>query len=263
MAASPAIAVDEGVPDGDGHPNVGSLMYDPDGAGPLGFAYLCSGSVVSDGVFLTAAHCIAAFEGARWGVSLDAGSPANPVTQPGVFPDDFPFRALVPVTAATDTVVHPNFDPETRAHDVAVLLFPEATFAGVTPVTLPSAALLDRRARGGGLRSQRFRLVGYGTDPEWGDTVGSRFILEGYRQTATAPFKTLRRGRLVLLNGSASTGQGGLCYGDSGSPQFLGDTSLVVSVFSNHDDACRKTILAQRLDTRSERRFLSEYLDLP
>jgi hypothetical protein len=160
-------------------------------------------------------------------------------------------------------VVHPGFDPETQEHDVAVLLFPAGTFAGVTPVLPPRARLLDRRARRVGLRGQRFRLVGYGSDPEWGDTGPRRFVVEGCRQTATAPFKALRRGRLLRQNGSASNRQGGLCYRDSGSPQFLGDTNLAVSLFSEHDEECREDLLAQRLDTRAERRFLSRYVQLP
>jgi hypothetical protein len=262
-AASPAMAVDEGVPDGNGHPNVGTLVYDPDGSGPGGFFSLCTGSVASDRVFLTAAHCIASFPESDWGVMLRAGSPASPVSQPGVFPDDFPFRALAPVTRAADVAVHPEFDLDSQEHDVAVLLFPEGTFADVTPVLLPRARLLDRRARRGGLRAQRFRLVGYGSDPEWGDTGPRRFIVEGYRQTATAPFKALLRGRLQLHNGSASNRQGGLCYGDSGSPQFLGDSNLAVSLFSEHDEECSEDIFAQRLDTRSERRFLARHLQLP
>jgi hypothetical protein len=262
-AASPAMAVDEGVPDGDRHPNVGALAYDPDGAGPSGFLYLCTGSVVSDRVFLTAAHCIAAFPDSAWGVTLQAGSPRNPIIRPGVFPDDFPFPTLVPVTPAADVVVHPSFDPDSQEHDVAVVLFPSGTFAGVTPVLLPRARLLDRRARRAGLRGQRFRLVAYGSDPEWGDTGPRRFIVEGYRQTATAPFKALRPGRLLLHNGSASDRQGGLCFGDSGSPQLLGDTNRAVSLFSEHDEDCREDLFAQRLDTQSERRFLSRYLTLP
>jgi trypsin len=58
VAASPALAVDEGVPDRDGHPYVGAIGVDPDGDGPQTLQIWCSGSVVSDSVFLTAAHCI-------------------------------------------------------------------------------------------------------------------------------------------------------------------------------------------------------------
>jgi Trypsin len=39
---------------------VGALGVDPDGDGPQTPQIWCSGSVVSDSVFLTAAHCIVA-----------------------------------------------------------------------------------------------------------------------------------------------------------------------------------------------------------
>jgi len=67
LAASPALAIDEGVPDRDRHPYVGVLAADPDGDGPQTPFLWCSGSVVSDRVFLTAAHCIVAMPpGTAW-----------------------------------------------------------------------------------------------------------------------------------------------------------------------------------------------------
>jgi hypothetical protein len=60
VAATPALAVDEGVPDRDGHPYVGAIGVDPDGDGPQTLQIWCSGSVISESVFLNAAHCIVA-----------------------------------------------------------------------------------------------------------------------------------------------------------------------------------------------------------
>ena len=53
--APPALAIDEGVPDRDRHPYVGLLGFDLDGAGPTPASLLCTGSVLSDRLFLTAA----------------------------------------------------------------------------------------------------------------------------------------------------------------------------------------------------------------
>src|SRR5688500_14935816 len=64
VLSAPAGAVDNGVPDGDAHPNVGLLAFDIDGEGPTPPFALCTGSVISDHAFLTAAHCIAAIPNA-------------------------------------------------------------------------------------------------------------------------------------------------------------------------------------------------------
>jgi hypothetical protein len=194
-------------------------------------------------------------------VTLEGGSPASPVARPSVFPDDGLQPILAETVPALDAIIHPEFGGfDHRTHDVAVLLFPEGTFAGVTPVELPAAGLLDRLHRRRGLQGERFWLVGFGVDPEG---PGPQFINEGYRQMATAPFRALTARRLDLDGDARRTGQGGICYGDSGSPQLLGDSNLAVSVMSDGAPDCRGTIHGQRLDTVSERRFLSQYVDLP
>jgi hypothetical protein len=262
-SAAPALAVDEGVPDLDGHRYVGLLGFDSDGSGPEPVNPWCTGTVVSDHVFLTAAHCIAAMPPeTEWRVTVQGGAPATPVARPGRIFDDAPFPFMVPSVRALEAVVHPRFGgDDVRTHDVAVVLFAPGTFADVIPVELPRARQLSRLARAHGLRDQSFRLVGYGGDPEWGNGPPV-IIFEGYRQTATAPFKRLTSRRLQLDGRAKVTGQGGLCLADSGSPQLLGDSNLELSLLSDSGD-CNGPILGQRLDTPSERKFLSKYVDLP
>jgi hypothetical protein len=264
-SAAPAFAVDEGVPDFDGHANVGLLGFDADGPGPEPFNAWCTGSVASDHVFLTAAHCISAMPPqTAWAVTLQGGAPATPVARPGRIFEDFPNPFLVPPVPALEAVMQPEYGGfENRTHDVAVVLFAPGTFAGVTPVQLPQARQLDRLARGHGLRDRPLTLAGYGGDPEWGNGALT-VIFEGYRQTATAPFKRLTRTQLQLDGRSRVTGQGGLCLGDSGSPQLLGGSNLELSLLSNVDrEDCNGIILGQRLDTPAEREFLAKYVDLP
>jgi trypsin len=259
-SAGSALAVDEGVPDFGGHPNVGMMGFDVDGGGPEPTVAWCTGTVVSAEVFLTAAHCVINFPpGTAFAVTLDAGAPATPMYRPGRIFDDFPYPFASPAPFATEVVMHPKFGgDEVRTHDVALLRFPRKTFAGVTPVQLPRADQVDRLVR----RGDTIRLVGYGGDPEWGeDGVPPVVIAEGYRQTATAPVKRLTSTQLQLDGRTRVTGRGGLCLGDSGSPQFLSGSNLQLSLHSNDDDLyCNGTLLEQRLDTPSERRFLADYL---
>jgi hypothetical protein len=60
------------------------------------------------------------------------------------------------------------------------------------------------------------------------------------------------------------TGQGGDCYGDSGSPKFFdGNTSLIVATVTSGDNVCRATSRDYRLDTPSARTFLGNFVSLP
>jgi hypothetical protein len=247
LLAVPAAALDRGRPDGDRHPNVGLLAADPDGPGGAPPFFLCSGSVIADDAFLTAAHCIEVFPGASWSVTLASGAPSRPLHDLGFFPQDFPFAMRVPTAPAREVVTHPDFaGGEGGAHDLAVLRFAPGTF-DVAPVFLPRPGLLD--ALTPGLRERRFRLVGYGIDPE-GPAAAPRLPVQGFRQTATAPFGALTDLRLVLKR----TATGGACLGDSGSPQLLGP--VAVSLLSSDGEAC-DAIVGQRLDTPSEVAFLA------
>jgi hypothetical protein len=130
---------------------------------------------------------------------------------------------------------------------VAVVLFPPHTF-GVKPVRIAPPKTLDllRPALGW----VPFTLVGYGMEIRDG-----RFYAPGYRKRARTSFTSLDGNWLVLANTPA---RGALCYGDSGSPQFLAGTNLQVSLFHDTAPTCAGTSHNQRLDT--ERRFLAPYL---
>lgn len=271
-------AFERGMPDGNGHPNVGLIGFDLDGpAGPLPPFSLCSGFVVSESVAVTAAHCIEAVpSGISWVLTLEPGSPEAPVSTTGTFPDDFPFPILVPVVYAEGVVVHPHFgDHRARANDIAVLLFPQGTFAGVEPVGLPRELELDALAIGGGLVGQDFTLVGYGTSPPIDPTSGKidrgseKRIVDGNGRivVGSIPFQSLTRESLVVQTTAEATDTGFHCAGDSGGPYFLGVSNLAVSLVggpTNQGELCGTgASFVQRLDTRVVREFLEEYVELP
>lgn len=263
----PAAAIGNGEPDGTGHPNVGLVGFDLDGpGGALPPFALCTSFVASDSVVVTAAHCIAVAPGASWAVTLEPGSPDAPVLVPGIFPDDFPLPITVPVVHAEEVVMHPRFgEGHQRANDVAVLRFPEGTFADVTPADLPRERELDALAVHGGLHGQDFTLVGYGTVPI--DRTTEQRLVEGFRQVTTAPFQGLTPESLVLQATPEATDAGFACAGDSGGPQFLGASNLVVSLVGgvNRGRAQCGTgaKFMQRLDTPVIREFLEQHVPLP
>ncbi len=60
VLVTPALAISYGEPDGNEHPNVGSMVLDVPGRGLF---QLCSGTLISENVFLTAAHCTVDLDG--------------------------------------------------------------------------------------------------------------------------------------------------------------------------------------------------------
>lgn len=264
----PAAAIGNGEPDGTGHPNVGLVGFDLDGpGGALPPFALCTSFVASDSVVVTAAHCIAVAPDASWAVTLEPGDPTAPVNTTGIFPDDFPFPIIVPVVHAEKVVMHPRFgEGHPQANDVAVLHFPEGTFADVTPADLPRERELDALAAHGGLLGRDFTLVGYGAVPLSPTTEQKR--IEGFRRVASAPFQGLTPESLVLQATPEATGAGFVCSGDSGGPQFLGVSNLAVSLVGGMTNSGRAQCgtgarFMQRLDTPVIREFLEQHVPLP
>ena len=148
------------------------------------------------------------------------------------------------------TTRHPDFiwDSEIPVHDVAVVTFPPGTFAGVTPVKLPRIGRLDHLSK-----KKPLRLVAYGADPR----AGRRLHGCGGRGLPADENDILRRVTRRHLKLKA-----GPCF-DSGSPVFLGNTLVVAGTMTYvADDPCDGPFLSQRLDTRSEQRFLSQFVRL-
>lgn len=142
------------------------------------------------------------------------------------------------------------------------MLFPEGTFAGVTPVELPEEGELDELAAGGGLQGQSFKLAGYGMAPIFGEVM--RYRVLGYRQVAEAPFQGLSPDWLHLLMTGEATDAGGLCAADSGSPHFLGESNVAMAILGGGgiNEVCGTGVArSQRLDTPAELDFLAAFLE--
>jgi Trypsin len=270
VQAAPVVAITNGVPDTQ-HPNVGALLvdFDPDGAGPASAMRipLCSGSLLTPTYFLTAGHCVAFLEDfadqiGQVLVSFDQDLRLDEATG-AVDPAN--------VVAVTSFSKHPDFvcNNSTCYNDVGVLTLAQSV-AGLTPVNLPTLGFLDQQAAKGGLLGHIFVNVGYGVNFVDRSVFSPNADVEsdGLRRVSTSPFETLTRFQLFLQANSVATGQGGSCFGDSGSPKFFEEvpgalSNLVVALTTSGDPKCQSLSQNQRLDTPSVRAFLDDFLTLP
>jgi secreted trypsin-like serine protease len=238
-----------GQPTGSAYGNVGALMFDFDDDGITGGDLLCTGSLISPTVYLTAAHCI-----------------ITPWTSPSQFYVTFApdvFAKNVKFIAATGVAVDPAYGHDVaKLHDLAVVFLPDGSTKGITPVKLPRAGVLDALSAKGELSKTLFVNVGYGTDATRTGPPG--FSFDGVRKSSKSEFMALRPTWLGLLMNTSATGEGGDCYGDSGGPKFLdGDATTIYATVTTGDYPCRATTWDWRLDTPEARGFLGKYVKLP
>ena len=233
--AGTALAVTNGTPDGNGHPNVGALLAPK--AYSDGTWAACSGTLISPTIFLTAAHCDLGVS--RVAVTFDSSYDASTGTE------------YWGTWRADPAYTHKQSDP----HDLAVVVLDEAV-TGITPARLPAAGSL------GGLKvGTKFTSVGYGAQSVTIDK-GPTFHYADIRYVATGSLNAVNPAWLRISMNPA-TGDGGTCYGDSGGPNFLGDTDILAATTITGDFMCRATNVVYRLDTVAARSFLAGFVTLP
>jgi V8-like Glu-specific endopeptidase len=234
VTAAPALAITNGVPDGNAHPNVGGLVASK--AYSDGTWIYCSGTLISPTVFLTAAHCA---EGDRVRVTFDTAYQDGDTVYRGTFHADPQYG-------------HDQSDP----HDIAVVVLDKAV-KDIAPAKLPAAGSLSNLSG-----SQLFTSVGYGAYEVTNEPGGHQYLYNDVRMVATGTLNSINASWL-RISMNPSTGNGGTCYGDSGGPNFLGDSNVIAATTITGDAVCRSTNVDYRLDTASARAFLAGYVALP
>jgi hypothetical protein len=240
------------VQDGE-HPFVGlAALYNAEGRWAI-----CSGSLLTPTVFLTAGHCIR------------GASSARIYFQQGAFVNYDPVRGYDPVTGfphfcatgeeklcVTSNVFHHyGWDggalypiPETR--DVGLIILNTAVIVPEYGV-LAAAGSLDVLATRRGLQETTFTVSGYGLilrNPE--HVQPSRQRLMAARQLVNLG-SALTDGYNLQVSSNPGNDQGGACQGDSGGPIFYGRyaSNHIVAVTSfNISGYCRGVGFAYRTD---------------
>ena len=232
LAALPARAVTNGQPDGSGHPYVG-VMIQPIPDLP-GFVTVCSGSALSGTKFLTAAHC--ADPTMPVFVSFKSGPPFN-------FATDF-----IPGTFHPDPAWCPGCGPGLQgfdSNDVAVvILSAAANLSGFA--ALPSPNLVDTLEM-----KTPVDVVGYGVQGfvRGGGPPQQVFLFTRYfAPSLLIQSNNVSSDEFLKLTANPAAG-GGICFGDSGGPDLLGGTNIVLGVNSFvTNNNCAGVTYSQRVD---------------
>jgi len=213
-------AVTDGELDGNRHPYVGLLVAQDKNGGPL---WRCSGTLISPTLFLTAGHCTetpAAHVEIWFDADVESGIPAN----------GYPLTGEASGTPYT----HPQYDPNAfYLHDLGVVVLDEPVAAS-SYGALPSLDQLDALKSGKVKKDTFFTAVGYGLQKAFPDAASWKDVALRVRMVSHPRLIQINTGYTgdgsIILSNNANTG--GTCFGDSGGPNFLGDSNVVAGVTS-------------------------------
>jgi Trypsin len=246
------------------HPQVGAMYIDfMDTDQPIIDGLVCSGSYAGESkdaqrdVFLTAGHCLPPpeIEPGDLFVSFDNNASSNSTSDP------VSNRIQVQAYQQMPGFGHDKGD----LRDLGVLLLPKDSVpSSIVPVRLPPAGYLDSLKDQGTLKFRVADVVGYGVTPIWEPPGPTSFFFDGKRRAGTSTVVGPTKAFLRFNQNPHGIGTGsGVCFGDSGSPQFDQGTLLVLSVTSGGNGQCNSVNYNYRVDTPQARSFLGQFVNLP
>jgi hypothetical protein len=247
-----AAQITHGTLDGNGHPYVGLMVaLDADG-NPLG---RCSGTLLSDTIFLTAGHCTEA-PAARVEIWFQAD------VESGIPENGYPFVGQVGGTPHT----HPRYDPDAFfLFDLGVVVLDEPFPSPNGEYgDLPVQDHLDSLARKRGKKDLTFTAVGYGLQRSFPDAASWKNQSERVRMKATPKLIQINTGYTgdysLILSNNAKTG--GTCFGDSGGPNFIGSSNVIGGVTSfGKNGNCAGTGGVYRVDREDDLIWLATFFE--
>jgi hypothetical protein len=248
-------AITFGVPDGNAHPYVGTLLFRQNGVG----YYSCTGTLLSPTVMLTAGHCVEEANNVndvtyvRFEENALAGRSNYGSTQAWLDAEWILAAQVIPHPQYSDFATFP------LTYDIGLVILSEPVELQTYGV-LPEAGLLDQvlAARGNGVNW--FTAVGYGSfgvnNPFVGDETayarysGETRLIE-LNSTYTGP------GASAKFTNNPGNVEGGTCFGDSGGPIFYHDTNIITAVVSWGITPCIGVDYQFRVDTATALDFIN------
>jgi Trypsin len=227
-----------GQPTGSAYGGVGAVLIDVGANGVIDF--LCTGSLISPTVLLTAGHCI-----------IGAGT----VYYISFAQDVIPLPPVQSLIQSTTAFASAN-------DDIGVIILPAGSTIGLPVYDLPTLGFLSELNAQGGLARDRAILVGYGVSRLQGMQTSG---LDGVRKVTTSKILLLLGRQIIIAGAQGQSGHGGVCFGDSGGPLFLAnqDPNLIVGVSSVLLlEGCQALAGHVRLDTPTALAFLGQYVTL-
>jgi hypothetical protein len=240
-------AITYGQPDSNNTYSWVGLMLSPAEEGGY---YICSGSLISPTVFLTAAHCLD--NDGEYYVTFKQEGPYSLAND---FVEGTPYQ-------------HPGWTggltvPNTSDVGVIILSEPQpGPYGQLAPLGFIDSLLTQR-----GTQDLSFTAIGYGlqsSQPDQSNRVQDPWDLArwyGYQRLIQINSAYTDSYNIMLTNNAGTEGGGGTCSGDSGGPIIHTETGYIVAVNSfGVAPYCKGNDYAYRIDISYSRDFVNSFL---